>query len=198
MNNNLPPSHDHQPQPREIPKLTADELIAHIRPHCEARYEPEINRMTLGAYLDELLATMNTEHPSLPGRFSQLIHRINEGLGGSTTAMTPDVKNLSNCLIVGYGMVRTAYDAHKIPIPPDITQQPWFEHEHINTVADLFEEVNVSQIRIVEAYPDLAYALQAYIDLSQSHANSTYAYGMATTAAAELYDAFTQMEATRV
>lgn len=194
-------SHNYFNMPPEIPRLTDEEFIVHILSRLEGAYgtdNADFSRIMLGEYLHNTLVLLRSNHPSLFERFSYLVGEVNTGLGGDTACMAVDAKNFSNFLIVGYDLMCLSYATHNKEIPPDYPQQPWHKGDNITTMEDLFHEMNLSQLRIVNTHPALAHALHAFMNITESTAESPYAQGMATAAAAEVYDAFVQLEATHL
>lgn len=193
MKEQLPSHESHNSS--AVPRLGYQALVDYIRPFCDLHYEPELSRIVLGESMHELLTSMRTDHPSVVDRVERMIPKIEQGIGGSEGALSPDSKNFSNCAIIGYGMIRAAYLAEGRQLPPDTVQRPWFDKPTVQTVDDVFRGMNRHQAHIARDYPDLPRALQTYLDMTHSHAGSPYARDMATFAAYEMYDAFRQMEA---
>ncbi len=190
------PSHESSDSP-SVPRFGYQALVDYIRPFCDLNYEPELSRIVLGESMHGLLTGMKSDHPSVVNRIERMIPKIEQGIGDLEGTLSPDSKNFSNCAIIGYGMIKAAYQAEGRPLPLDTVQQPWFDDPTVQTVNDVFHGMNRSQARIAHDYPDLPLALHTYLDMTHSHAGSPYARGMATFAASEMYDAFTQMEAAR-
>ena len=195
MKEQLPSHESHDSS--AVPRLGYQALVDYIRPFCNFGYEPELSRIVLGESMHELLTGMRSDHPSVVDRAQRMIPKIEQGVGFSETVLSPDSKNFSNCYIIGYGMIRAAYRAEGRPLPLDTHQQPWFDNPAVKTVEDVFHGINHNQASIASDYPDLPVALHTYLDMTHSHAGSPHARGMATFAASEIYDAFTQMEAAR-
>ena len=180
-----------------VPRLGYQALVDYIRPFCDLDYEPELSRIVLGESMHGLLTDMRSDYPSVVSRIERMIPKIEQGIGESEGALSPDSKNFSNCAIIGYGMIRAAYQAEGRPLPLDTIQQPWFDNSTVRTVDDVFRGMNRNQARIAQDYPDLPLALHTYLDMTHSHVGSPYARGMATFAASEIFDSFTQMESAR-
>lgn len=189
------PSHESH-SPRDVPRLDQETLVDYVKLfYGEPHFEPEINRMILGERLDELLDDMRTCYPSVVNRAERMLAKIEQGINNPGKPLSPDAKNFSNCYIIAYGMMREAYTQNSISMPGDSTQRPWFDDPMIVTVEDTFSEINHCMQNIVGTYQALPEALNTYLDITHSHERSPYARGMATFAAAEMYDAFVQLEA---
>lgn len=186
-----------QPSHATVPRLSLSEFEAYTAPFSDIHYEQSLNRIVLGEQLHELLGRMRNQHPTLVNRAERLTAKIEQGINDDPTQLSPDAKTFSNCFIVGYGMMQHAYKQRNTPIPHDAPHRFWFDEPKGMTVNEVFTGMNMSQEYIASTYPDFPLALHSFLQTSRSTI-SPFARGMATLAAAEIYDSFLQMEAARI
>lgn len=185
-----------QPLRRTVPRLSLREFEAYTAPFSDVHYEESLNRIVLGERLHELLSQMRDQHPTLVNRAERLTAKIEQGINDDPTRLSPDAKTFSNCYIVGYGMMQHAYEQNNTPMPQDASHRFWFDEPKEMTVSEVFTGMNMSQEYIAATYPDFPLALHSFLRTSRSTI-TPFARGMATLAAAEIYDSFLQIEAAR-
>jgi hypothetical protein len=190
------PSHE-SPEREVVPKLPYGDLRQLVAAYC-GYTDPDATviemKHTLGESLNHLLQTMKSIHPSVVSRGSKLAGRINQGIASSNEPLCPDIKNFMNCYIIAYGLMSESYRLTGRQMPADTHQQPWFEQPQMITVDNIFDGLNMAQLQITEHYPDFVAAIREYVNLTWSDHNTAFSTGLTAVAAAEIYDAFEQME----
>lgn len=190
------PSHESD-TPELVPKVRFEDLEPFVAAYC-GYTDPtaDITKMKqlLGESLGHLLQDMRTTHPSLVARGSEIAGRINQGICEDDGELTPDVKNFMNCYIVAYGLMQNAYSLSGRALPPDVEQHPWFQEPQMKTVGNIFDGLNMAQLQITDEYPALVAALRQFVALTWSKHNTAFSDGLTAVAAAEMFDAFKQME----
>ena len=203
MNENRPSQPNYHDN---IPRSDLKRLSSRLAYYSGLRPSPLEPRRTIERSYDEFRNDLEMNYPHLAERglaMAALIPWAQQN-GQQHADMTPDMlvdgNSFLNLYTIGFGLIKDTYITTGQPMPPDTPQELWFDNDRPLTVTEFFDCLNLAQIDITEKYPALQLSLQAFVkDRRIRHARrSPRATAMASVAASELYDAFSQMEAARM
>jgi len=192
-------SHESKDTPK-APRLPIDELKKLILARFNTK-EYMATTMSPHEVWNAIIASeildLRVNYPYLAYRGSELGNNINFGLGGSQDISVPDAIHFDDAFLMAFMLMKDSYAKSGIEPPTDSEHSFWFKDPSIDTIGAIFDGIGQQQLAILDRYPDFAEALIVFSRLDLHAYQSDLTEPLAVLAAAEVYDAFNQMEGVR-